>query len=323
MSSELKVISCRICVGGTHVITFREGIGRNGVVRVDCPNCGTYSTSGELIEDGVDDVPAGDRVRLSSWIRERWRRGDSPLVLRHDIDVAVKSLPRLGPAEKANRLLLTLAHAAGEPGTPIQASAIVPADAWASNKAELNLYRNWLVERGFIRPFMGGDREYDLTLPGWIEVDRLRSHQEAIGNRAFMAMQYGDSELDQVVSDHFAPAVTQAGFELRRLDHKQPAGLIDDQMRVGIRTAKILICDLTHGNKGAYWEAGFAEGIGRPVIFMCREDVFRDSKHPHRPHFDTNHMKTILWSPANPQPAADALKLTIRATLPADAKLED
>ena len=40
-------------------------------------------------------------------------------------------------------------------------------------------------------------------------------------------------------------------------------------MRVQIRASRFVICDLTHGNRGAYWEAGFAEGIGRPVIFVC------------------------------------------------------
>jgi hypothetical protein len=88
---------------------------------------------------------------------------------------------------------------------------------------------------------------------------------------------------------------------------------------------KVLVCDVTHTNLGAYWEAGFAEGIGRPVIFTCREDVLKDPKHECHPHFDTNHMKTIPWSldPSTAAKAAEELTVTLRATLPNDAKLKD
>jgi hypothetical protein len=42
-----------------------------------------------------------------------------------------------------------------------------------------------------------------------------------------MAMQYRDPMLDQLVNDHFRVAVASTGFELRRLDDRQTAGLID------------------------------------------------------------------------------------------------
>jgi nucleoside 2-deoxyribosyltransferase len=84
-----------------------------------------------------------------------------------------------------------------------------------------------------------------------------------------MAMQF-DSEMDRVVKDCFKPAVARTGFELRVLTDGQPAGSIDDQLRVALRTSRFVIADLTHDNNGAYWEAGFAEGLGRPVIYTCR-----------------------------------------------------
>jgi hypothetical protein len=138
-----------------------------------------------------------------------------------------------------------------------------------------------------------------------------------------MAMKYGEPELDSIVRDHFAGAVARTGFELRRLDQNQPAGLIDDQLRVQIRTSRFLVCDLTHGNRGAYWEAGFAEGIGRPVIYTCKSDVFNNPTHSDRPHFDTNHFVTVVWSSDYPQTAAEQLATTIRATLPGEAIMED
>jgi nucleoside 2-deoxyribosyltransferase len=61
------------------------------------------------------------------------------------------------------------------------------------------------------------------------------------------------------------------GFKLTRLDDDPKAGIIDDRLRVEIRTSRFLIADLTHENRGAYWEAGFAEGDGKPVIYTCRK----------------------------------------------------
>ena len=71
------------------------------------------------------------------------------------------------------------------------------------------------------------------------------------------------------------PAVASAGFDLVRLDEDPQAGSIDERLRVEIRKSRFLVADLTHGNPGAYWEAGFAEGLGKPVIYTCEKDDFR------------------------------------------------
>jgi nucleoside 2-deoxyribosyltransferase len=97
------------------------------------------------------------------------------------------------------------------------------------------------------------------------------------------------------------------------------AGLIDNRLRVEILTSRFLIADLTHGNAGAYWEAGYAEGLGKPVIYTCEERIFEGKG----THFDTNHHYTVRWRKDKFKETADDLKATIRATLPAEAKLED
>lgn len=158
-----------------------------------------------------------------------------------------------------------------------------------------------------------------LTLVGWQRYDELqRSRPDS--RTAFMAQQFGDAELDALVNEHFRPAVADTGFTLRRVDDKPRAGLIDDQLRVDIRNARFLICDLSHGNRGAYWEAGYAEGLGKPVIYTCEKQAF-DAKDT-RPHFDTNHHLTVIWSTDDPADSVRRLKATIRATI-LDAIQED
>jgi nucleoside 2-deoxyribosyltransferase len=95
--------------------------------------------------------------------------------------------------------------------------------------------------------------------------------------------------------------------------------LIDDQLRVALRTSRFVVADLTHGNNGAYWEAGFAEGLGRPVIYTCRKSEWKKKAS----HFDTNHLVTVIWDPTDLKKAEDQLSATIRATLPQEAKLSD
>lgn len=103
-------------------------------------------------------------------------------------------------------------------------------------------------------------------MKGWERREALE-RAEVESPKAFMAMEFND-EMDCVVKD-FKPAVEAAGFKLPDLREGQPAGLIGNQLRVAVRTSRFVIADLTHNNNGAYWEAGFAEGLGRPVIYLA------------------------------------------------------
>ena len=133
-----------------------------------------------------------------------------------------------------------------------------------------------------------------------------------------MAMRFGDPTLTAVLTSCFKPAAERAGFTLRALNEEQPAGLIDNQIRAAIRSARFVVCDLSHDNNGAYFEAGFAEGLGLPVIYTCEQSKFDE----HKTHFDTNHMVTIPWHPDKLEDAGSRLTATIRATLPSEARQE-
>jgi hypothetical protein len=154
---------------------------------------------------------------------------------------------------------------------------------------------------------------YRLTFDGWERFDDLR--RRAVDSHiAFMAMDF-KSEATARAFAAFIAAVDQTGFELRRLDQKPKAGLIDLRMRVEIRAAKFLVADLTDENRGAYWEAGFAEGLGKKVYYTCEASKFDKVK----THFDTEHLLTVKWAADNMAPALDELKSAIRNYLPADA----
>lgn len=170
-----------------------------------------------------------------------------------------------------------------------------------------------LVER---RETAGGSFELRLTLSGWARFQQLQSVTSDT-KTAFMAMAYG--RIGENAFPHFVDAAKSAGFELRRLDQKPRAGLIDHHMRVEIRLAKFLIADLSDANNGAYWESGFAEGLDKKVYYTCEESKFNEIG----THFDTNHLLTIKWNISNMAEAIDTLKSAIRNDFPTEAKLID
>lgn len=296
-------------------------------VDVHCHNCGSFRLSGSLSAVlAKGDFSKWERARLSYGLR---RRGDAPL-LTTDLAASILRGTELPDASSLrDNLLMYVASDLPSPGERISLQAIA---LRAAIGALSSTSVCWAVEQALDAQLLEGvparamnDDDYSLvnatlTVRGWARVEELL--REAKGaNKAFMAMKFGDSQLDAVFRQHFKPAVHQAGFDLVRLDDEPRAGLIDDRLRLEIRTSRFLLADLSHANAGAYWEAGFAEGLGRPVIYTCRKDVFDNPAT--KPHFDTNHHLTVVWDLADPAAAAEQLKTVIRVTLPTEAKLED
>ena len=125
-------------------------------------------------------------------------------------------------------------------------------------------------------------------------------------------MQFNEPTLDNFVRDVVKPTIqTTLGYDLVDMRDVSRAGIIDNIMRMQIRGAAFVIFDLTHGNKGAYWEAGYAEGLGKPVVYICERDVFEENG----THFDTNHCTTVVWSADDHNAFSDSLIATLRRSL--------
>src|SRR5262249_33671924 len=99
-----------------------------------------------------------------------------------------------------------------------------------------------LVEFGFVA-YDGSfpiPKSATLTFNGWRRFDELK-HQEVEGRIAFMAMPFRDQQLDRVFAE-YKSAVSDTGFDLRRIDENPQAGLIDNHMRVEIRKSRFMVC---------------------------------------------------------------------------------
>ena len=148
------------------------------------------------------------------------------------------------------------------------------------------------------------------TLLGWERYEQEQRGKIA-GKYGFMALKFGDQVLDPFLAEVIKPAIAQIGYELFDLRDVARAGVIDNVMREQIRDAAFVLVDLTHANSGAYWEAGYAEGLGKPVLYLCERGVF----HSRGTHFDTNHCTTVIWDQTAPAAFSADLVATLRRSL--------
>ncbi len=299
--------------------------GRDGAY-FSCPLCGEFVLSESLIATlpYTHQEHKEAAAKISHALRTMQQTNEGAELYTNTVqEILKRPLPR--PKEQADLLIRWLAENVEGPGKtkwiePSTHSSIIGANSPEGFAMIVRHLFDIGLVTGNLSEAMGapGRAHATLSFDGWDYYERLL--QGGTGYRkAFMAMKFGDAVLDQVLENIFKPSAKQAGFDLYRLDDQPRAGLIDDRLRVEIQASDFLIADLTHDNLGAYWEAGYAEGLGKPVIYTCEKHKFEEQK----THFDTNHHLTIIWNKDSPEEAGERLKATIRATLPQFAKQED
>lgn len=264
-------------------------------------------------------------IAISHWIRRNQGGKKPPYIDSILFDDLMKNCELPNPGEQVENLIFWIGQTQKSLSSPV---AEDPKKIYSligcidyddlhfimRHMGDQNLFGNFSLDETQLSVY--------LSMHGWEYYEKLRK-TNIVSKKAFMARKFDNPELDEVFIRSIYPSIEATGFHIESLKDNPKAGLIDDRMRVEIRRSKFLIADLTDANNGAYWEAGYAEGIGIPVIYICEKTVFEDEKK--KPHFDTNHHLTIKWENTEEglKLFSRELKDTIRATFPADAKMED
>ena len=132
---------------------------------------------------------------------------------------------------------------------------------------------------------------YTVTVNGYARVEEIQSI--VASRQAFVAMWF-DSNMDEVYENGIQPAIEATGFSAKVINRDPTVEKIDDAIIAEIRRSKFIVADFTHGDDGArggvYFEAGFAMGLGIPVICTCRGDMIT------KVHFDTRQYNHIVWN---------------------------
>src|SRR5262249_29996447 len=142
---------------------------------------------------------------------------------------------------------------------------------------------------------------------GYEHLDALRS-AGANSSIGFCAMWF-DPALSVVWSDAIKPAIESAGYQAERIDSVEHNDRIDDRIMAMIRKRRFMVADFTGQRGGVYFEAGFALGLGLPVVWTIRESALPDV------HFDNRQYNFTLWTDDNLPQFKMRLKNRIEATL--------
>ena len=262
----------------------------------------------------VGNLDSRERVRLTTWLIDQRELGSQcPKITPEIVEYAKMKRP-LRPHERAARLLRFVIERAETIATPVFTRfEDEGAYAWSEseNLNELEFLFEHLNDEKFLATYPDTLRHLfiaRITMDGY----RFIAEQETnvATTQAFVAMWFHDS-MDDAFESGIKPAIEAAGYKPLRIDQKPDANKIDDEIIAEIRRSRFLVADFTHGEEGArggvYFEAGFAEGLGIPVIYTCRNDMVD------KLHFDTRQYAHIVWE--TPDELRDGLLNRIRARI--------
>ena len=294
-----QTVACRIC--GAPVPAGGASGSRNP--QFACRACGTYRLSEYAAHRLYEATRAADgRVQLfpdhhllSAAIRERSAlvENERYVTSLDELLAAARPLPG-GFLEAADRLLLFAGEHLPRLGEAVQ--LVLPVDypvAYARDGTELAEIAKLGYELGYITFKRAGDTLLlTITAAGWQRLQELRTRQIQ-RQQAFVAMWFAD-EMTLAFTDGIEPALRATGYRALRIDRVEHNDKVDDRIVAAIRQSGLLVADFTGNRGGVYFEAGFAMGLGLPVIWTCRRDHFDQ----YGVHFDTRQYNHIVWEDA-------------------------
>lgn len=171
-----------------------------------------------------------------------------------------------------------------------------PLFAWSDSSREEEIWflLRMLEKQELIQAPTGSAIDEITVLPaGYVrfeaDADVNRSDQ------AFIAMWF-DPSMQEPYEAGVEEAIREAGYRPLRIDRKEHNNRIDDEIIAEIRRSRFVVADFTSARGsprgGVYFEAGFAMGLGLPVIWTCRADLMAEI------HFDTRQFNHIVWTNA-------------------------
>src|SRR4030042_2766425 len=121
--------------------------------------------------------------------------------------------------------------------------------------------------------------------------------------QAFIIMQIGNLDLDNICKDVFVPVLKACGLDPKRVDKHNEGRLLKSEIVNFIESSDIIIADLTNERPNCYLEIGYAMGLDkfRNLILTAREDHYHDSlnykKEGPKIHFDLSGYDILFWEP--------------------------
>jgi len=296
-----SVQACLICQWDAEVKQSSDAI------YLKCEKCGIFSFTRTLAATirGLNLTDLNLLPFLRCYIRQANQRDEKPVLNTENWKDFARAHTLTPVWRKAEKVLEVVKDRTPHPG------AMVEIKSWidfplvdAINEDELNYLLGYVVKENNLEGrHTAHIFEYRLTFKGW---EHLKPMGGGKPGRCFIAMAFHPS-MDEAYQNGIDLAVRECGLEPIRIDQVHHNGKICDKIIAEIRQCQFVVADFTLQRQGVYFEAGFAMGLGRPVIWLCKEDNFQET------HFDTRQYNHIVWR--NPQDLREKLADRIRATI--------
>ncbi|MGN0807526.1 MAG: hypothetical protein ACI4MN_03645 [Candidatus Coproplasma sp.] len=154
---------------------------------------------------------------------------------------------------------------------------------------------NYLVDEG--------NGFFQLTHKALERIYELQKNQ-ANNKNVFIAMKFGEEtkELREKIKEGLK------GYNVRIMDEIEHNHQIVPEMLYEIKNSRFVVAELSHHNNGAYYEAGYALGLGKEVIHICDKKELKSGL-----HFDVAQVNTIFYDSIDEIP--EKLRKRVEATI--------
>ncbi len=262
---------------------------------------------------GINSMSDQQKALLTTWLIDQRTQGDTQPEITEGVIDYIKARRPLSVHERADRLLKFISAQGRTVADPVWIDQYTHAAfAWSESTEwqEVDYCLSYLLQQGWL----SGRGSSQVGFFGTVSIEGYSRIAEREANvntsQAFVAMWFDDS-VKAAYDNGIEPAIEEAGYKAMRIDRKPDVDKIDDEIIAEIRRSRFLVADFTHGEEGArggvYFEAGFAFGLGIPVIYTCRADMVD------KLHFDTRQYSHIVWE--TPEELREGLKKRILARL--------
>lgn len=136
-----------------------------------------------------------------------------------------------------------------------------------------------------------------ITAQGIRQLERSAEGASSSGI-AFVVMAFRP-ETRVLYDEAIAPACLDTGLQPIRVDKYRQEETLVTAIRHLIAVAEVVVADLTYARPNCYYEVGFAQALGRPLVLSARQD--HDPRRPDtdpnlRVHFDLDSYPIEFWA---------------------------
>jgi nucleoside 2-deoxyribosyltransferase len=287
-----------ICNQGLSAGPTRDG----DVWEATCPRCGVYQFTNVV---AMSPITPGDLWPFLSAATRQASEAGSIATIDGNWRSLADSHSKTSATQMIERVLLYIGSRTrpGQPWNPVEPEINFPLFDMKSG-SELVYVLEQLQETKYLTLGPGG-LGWMLTAKGW---EHLTTKAGTFTpGTCFVAMSF-DESLSEAYTEGIKPALEEdCGFKSIRIDRVEHNEKICDRILAEVRQCQFIVADFTLHRAGVYFEAGFAMGLGRPVIWTVRKDGLPKT------HFDTRQYNHIDW--AQPSDLRKRLAERVQATI--------